>query len=440
MAAWCAIAAILAPAAALAQASGSASAAGSGNVALPEIQVIGTTPMPPPRRAARRPAPAAARAATAPAAAPVTAQATPAVAEPGAVDRDKIPSNVQTLSAADFDKGVAPDLLSALSRSVPGLALSDQTGNQFQLDLNYRGFIASPVVGTPQGLAVYQNGVRINEVFGDTVNWDFIPETAISGMTLVPSNPVYGLNAIGGALSFEMKNGFTYHGVEDATSGGSFGRIGTSIQAGGQNGNMSGYIAADAIDDAGWRQVDSPSQLRRLYADAGIRGGDNTEFHLTLNRGRQSLSAPPRRAPVEMLSQDWSSVYTIPQTTHDQLTFLTGSASWKPSDTLTYQAVAYYRHFQQAHVDGNGTGCGRIPGAPTPLSLCFPNLDGNTSSNLITTGGQTVPATGALLPRHRSWSAKSDRTWTNTNSFWRLGPGRVIGRFCSVTATTLCSA
>jgi iron complex outermembrane recepter protein len=411
MAAWCAIAAMLAPAAALAQANSSASAAGSGNVALPEIQVIGTTPMPPPRRAARRPAPAAARAATAPAAAPVTAQATPAVAEPGAVDRDKIPSNVQTLSAADFDKGVAPDLLSALSRSVPGLALSDQTGNQFQLDLNYRGFIASPVVGTPQGLAVYQNGVRINEVFGDTVNWDFIPETAISGMTLVPSNPVYGLNAIGGALSFEMKNGFTYHGVEDATSGGSFGRIGTSIQAGGQNGNMSGYIAADAIDDAGWRQ-DSPSQLRRLYADAGIRGGDNTEFHLTLTEADNHFGAAAA-TPVEMLSQDWSSVYTIPQTTHDQLTFLTGSASWKPSDTLTYQAVAYYRHFQQAHVDGNGTDA-QNTGCADPTVLCFPNLDGSLS-NLITTGGQTVPATGALAAP--SILGEIDRTWTNTNSF-----------------------
>jgi len=99
-------------------------------------------------------------------------------------------------------------------RALPGVALSDQTGNEFQLNLNYRGFIASPVIGTPQGLAVYQNGVRINEVFGDIVNWDFVPQNAINRLTLVPSNPVYGLNAIGGALSIEMKNGFTYHGVE----------------------------------------------------------------------------------------------------------------------------------------------------------------------------------------------------------------------------------
>ena len=75
-------------------------------------------------------------------------------------------------------------------RALPGVALSSQTGNEFQLDLNYRGFIASPVIGTPQGLAVYQNGVRINEIFGDIVNWDFIPQNAINQLTLVPSNPV----------------------------------------------------------------------------------------------------------------------------------------------------------------------------------------------------------------------------------------------------------
>ena len=114
-----------------------------------------------------------------------------------------------------------------------------------------------------------------------------------------------------------------------------------------------------------------------------------------------------------MLSQDWSSVYTIPQTTHDQLTFLTGSASWKPSDTLTYQAVAYYRHFQQAHVDGNGTDA-QNTGCADPTVLCFPNLDGSLS-NLITTGGQTVPATGALAAP--SILGEIDRTWTNTNSF-----------------------
>jgi iron complex outermembrane receptor protein len=373
----------------------------SNTTTLPEIHVIATTPVAPPRRVTP-PATAASNAAP--------AAAVPTPAEPGAIDQDKIPANVQTLSASDFDHATAPNLLDAMARGLPGVALSDQTGNEFQKDINYRGFVASPVIGTPQGLAVYQNGVRINEVFGDTINWDFLPENAINRMTLVPSNPVYGLNAIGGALSLEMKNGFTYHGVEGDAMGGSYGRTGTSMQAGGQVGNLSGYITADAIDDAGWRQ-DSPSQLRRVYADLGARGDNNTEFHVTFTGADNSFGALAA-SPVQMLGQNWASVFTTPQTTENQLAFLTASASWKPTDTLAYQAIAYYRNFHQVHVDGNGTNA-QNTGCPDPTLLCLPNLDG-TVSNLTTTTGQTVPATGFL---GTSILGEIDRTWTTTNSF-----------------------
>jgi iron complex outermembrane receptor protein len=216
---WVAIAALLAPSGALAQ-SGAPARVGTGaSVELPTIEVVETSPL-----------------------------------AGSSLDRSKVPANVQSLSAADFDHAKTPDLLTAIGQSLPGVSLSDQTGNPFQLDVNYRGFIASPVLGTPQGLAIYQNGVRINEVFGDTVNWDFIPELAINRMTLVPNNPIYGLNALGGALSLEMKNGFNYQGVQGEERVGSFGRLGFSAQAGGQNGNYSGYVTADAINDAGWRE------------------------------------------------------------------------------------------------------------------------------------------------------------------------------------------
>jgi iron complex outermembrane receptor protein len=397
------------PAVAAAQENPSGSSTAT-SAALPEIRVIATTPLaPPPRQAA---APANSSNSPLP---PISSTSAPSAnstgspAQPGVVDSDKIPSNVQTLSAFDFDHAKTPSLLDALSRALPGVALSDQTGNQFQLDLNYRGFIASPVIGTPQGLAVYQNGVRINEVFGDTVNWDFIPEAAISGMTLVPSNPVYGLNAIGGALSFETKNGFTYHGVDGEVSGGSYGRVGTTVQAGGQTGNLSGYIAADATDDAGWRD-DSASRLRRVFADIGARG-DQTEFHLTFT-GADNFFGAAAATPIQMLSQNWSSIYTVPQTTHNELAFSTASASWKPSDTLTFQGNLYYRGFWQSHVDGNGTDA-QNTGCPDPALLCFPDLS-SSLSNLTTIGGGTVPAAGLL---GSSVLGEIDRTWTSTNSF-----------------------
>ncbi len=186
---------------------------------LPDINVIAPSPLPAQRA---KPPPAASRpqadAAPAPAAPPPTPPSPPT----GAIDRDKVPANTHVLTAADLDHTRSPTMLDALVRTLPGVSLSDQNGNPFQRDLNYRGFTASPVIGTPQGLAVYQNGVRINEVFGDTVNWDLIPDVAVHRLSLVPNNPVYGLNALGGAISIEMKNGFTYQGKEAEVLGGSY--------------------------------------------------------------------------------------------------------------------------------------------------------------------------------------------------------------------------
>jgi iron complex outermembrane receptor protein len=390
------------------------------DINVPEVRVIANTPVAPasPRPAARpaAPAPAAAapaRRAAAPARPAATAPASrePAAAplDPALIEIDKVPANVQTLGPADFEHEKAPDLLDAISRKLPGIALGNQTGNEFQRDLNYRGFVASPVIGTPQGLAVYQNGVRVNEVFGDIVNWDFIPETAINRMTMMPSNPVYGLNALGGALAIDMKNGFTYRGTDAELRGGSFGRRGVTVQTGGQAGNLSAYLTADAINDNGWRDY-SPSQLRRIYADLGARG-EQTEFHVTFTGASNNFGATAA-TPLQMLDQRWSSVYTVPQTTQNQLAFTTASASWNPTSTLSFQANAYYRGYWQHHVDGNNTNA-QNSDCPDPNFLCFPDLTGSLV-NLTGFNGLPVPATGVLA---NSVLGEIDRTSTAANSF-----------------------
>lgn len=317
------------------------------------------------------------------------------------IDRDKIPSNVQTVPSADFDHAVAPGLVAAMTRTLPGVAPGDQTGNPFQLSFDYRGFTASPVLGSPQGLATYQNGTRINEVFGDTVNWDFIPEMAIQQMTLAPSNPVYGLNATGGALSIEMKNGFTYQGAKAEARVGSYGRLGTAAEAGGQQGNLAGYVAADIVNDAGWRDSSSSSKLRRIYLDLGARG-EQTEFHLSFTGADNSLGSVAA-TPVEMLNARWSSVYTWPQTARNQLAFLQANANYTPSDTLSIRANAYFRSFRQSRIDGNTTDA---QPCAAPGLLCFgsdttPLLDGSSR--------QLANIFGANL-------GEIDRTWTNANS------------------------
>ena len=362
---------------------------------LPDINVVAPSPLSTPRATPRPTAPRRQADATPAPAAPT--QAPPEPPPTGAIDRDKVPANTQVLTAADLDNTRSPTLLDALVRALPGVSVTDQNGNPFQRDLNYRGFTASPVIGTPQGLAVYQNGVRINEVFGDTVNWDFIPDVAVHRLSLIPNNPVYGLNALGGAISIEMKNGFTYQGKEFEVMGGSYGRIQGNAQAGFQNGNVAGYAFADAINDNGWRQFASSSQLNRLYLDLGTRS-DQGEFHLSFAGANTTLSGTIA-TPVEMLNRQWSSVYTWPQETQNQLAFVTANASYSPSDTLTLAGNAYFRGYWQRHVDGNNTEA-QFCDAPPPL-LCF----GDGATPLNGAGGLVIPPTATLGQVDRTFSA-----------------------------------
>src|SRR5205807_4392318 len=129
-------------------------------------------------------------------------------------------------------------------------------------------------------------------------------------------------------------NGFTYRGTDSELRGGSFGRHAASVQTGEQVGNLSAYLTADAINDNGWRDY-SPSQLRHIYGDLGARG-EQTEFHLTFTGASNNFGAAAA-TPIQLLNRNWASVYTLPQTTENQLAFLTASASWNPVDTLSLQ-------------------------------------------------------------------------------------------------------
>jgi len=373
-------------------------------VALPTVEVISTTPIPARTTTVRRAPATTTTAAPQPQQAPAPAATRP---DPAAIDRDKVPSNTQVLTSTDFRPEYSTNLLDALGRSLPGVFIGDQTGNPFQRDVNYRGFTASPVPGTPQGLAVYQNGVRINESYGDVVNWDLIPEMAINRLTLVPNSPIFGLNAIGGAISIEMKNGFNYQGKEVDGQVGSYGRVRGGAQAGFQNGNLAAYVVADAINDAGWRDFASDSKLRRMYVDLGARN-DTTEFHVNFTGADNRLSGTVA-TPVELLNQRWSSVWTWPQPTHVQLAFLTSSLTYTPTDTLSFTGNVYFRGLRQSHVDGNNTEA--HPCDTDPAFLCI----GDIPDTPINQNGPTPNTLG------NSFLGELDRSSTKTNSFGGSG-------------------
>src|SRR6266571_4725771 len=126
----------------------------------------------------------------------------------------QVPANVQTVTDRRLEALPTPALPDFLERGMGGIVSATSQGNPFQSDVSFRGFSASPLLGTPQGLSVYVDGVRVNESFGDVVNWDLIQKNALSSVTLIPgSNPAFGLNTLGGALAIITKSGSTYPGL-----------------------------------------------------------------------------------------------------------------------------------------------------------------------------------------------------------------------------------
>src|SRR6516225_5345114 len=266
------------------------------------------------------------------------------------VDAAKVPAQTQVLTGADVTREGNADALRALNQNVPGVALDAANGNPFQPSLFYHGFQASPLQGVPQGLAVYVNGARFNQSFGDTVDWDLIPDLAIDRMDLVGSNPVFGLNALGGALSVRMKNGFTYQGGEVDLLGGSFAHYQGNFQYGVQSGNVAAYIAAAGLHEGGWRDLQS-SNLGNFYGDLGWRGYGG-EVHINVTAAQTRLNGPGT-SPVELLGVDPSAQFTAPNLITNQYMQTTLTGSYDINDTTSLQGLAYYTYLQQKVVNGN---------------------------------------------------------------------------------------
>jgi iron complex outermembrane recepter protein len=333
------------------------------------------------------------------------------------VDRNAVPAETHVLSSDDLRRTGVPDLTGSLQDQISGVALDSASGNQFQPTLLYHGFAASPLQGTPQGLAVYVNGVRFNQPFGDTVDWDLIPNIAIDKLNLEGSNPVFGLNALGGALNIQLKNGFTYQGFEADLSGGSFGQVLGEFQYGKQAGNTSTYVAGSVLHQDGWRDLQS-SDLQNVYGDIGWRS-DRAELHLNLTAAHSVLNGPGT-SPVELLAAAPAAQFTAPNRISNQYAMVSLSGSVDISDALSVQTLAYYRYLLQRVTNGNApndTPCDELPGF-----LC-------NESGALSTGVGGTPIPDFL---NGGQYGQLDNQTTNTNAYGASAQmthtGSVLGR------------
>jgi iron complex outermembrane recepter protein len=346
---------------------------------------------------------------------PVNVTATPIL--PGLPDIDKVPSSAQIFDREAVTRDGFPALLRTLGDSATGVSFDDAQGNPWQPNLIYRGFEASPLAGNPQGLAVYVNGSRFNQPFGDTTNWDLIPDIAIDRIDLVGSNPAFGLNALGGALAVRLRDGFTYHGAEAELLGGSFGRIQGSFQYGVKSDNTSAYVAGTGMHENGWRDF-SPTTLGQIYADIGWRG-DAAELHMNIMAADNDLVGNGT-TPVDLLSVSRSAIFTHPDETKNKYVRVGLSGTYGVNDQTTIQVNAYYSNLSQRTFNGDAAGievCDTDPtiicqdnGPPLQNRIGGTIPDFITNSPYVTQFGFTGFANGGPY-------AFLNRTATDTNGY-----------------------
>lgn len=268
-----------------------------------------------------------------------------------AIPRTRVPAAVFVINSNEIESRASSSIADLLNERLGTVSLEGVTTNPHQPTLRFRGFTASPLLGLPQGIAVYQNGVRVNEPFGDTVQFDLMPQFAVDRAQFsAGADPTYGLNALGGALALRLKNGFDNPGFRGEFSGGSFGRMTGTAEYGANSGPWGLYVGTTHFDETGWR-VQSPSQITQAVADVAFRSG-RTDAGITVTYADTNLNGNGP-APVELLAFDRSAVFTFPDITNNRLAFVQGRYNLVVNSTWSIQASAYARKLDRQTFNGD---------------------------------------------------------------------------------------
>lgn len=222
-----------------------------------------------------------------------------------------------------------------LARTAAGVSVNDTQGNPLQPDIGYRGFAASPLLGTPQGLSVFVDGVRVNQPFGDVVSWDLIPSAIVRSIDLVGGTaPQFGRNSLGGALTIRTRDGLSDPGLSAEVSGGSFNWLTANLQAGGRGeGGLNWFLAADHVRGDGWRDL-SPSRATRAFVKLGWDGGSSA-VALSGHFADTDLNGNGLQE-MRLLEADRASIYTAPDNTRNRawLAILNGHHAFSEAAVL----------------------------------------------------------------------------------------------------------
>ncbi|MFZ6757442.1 TonB-dependent receptor [Undibacterium sp. Ji50W] len=266
--------------------------------------------------------------------------------------REQIPAAVQTATSRDMGKSGALNFSDFLNRSLGSVHVNDVQGNPFMNDVNYLGYTASPLLGTPQGLSVYMDGVRLNQPFGDVVMWDLIPKDAIAALTLMAgANPLFGLNSLGGALSLQTKDGLHDAGTIVEIGAGRYGRRSVGLEHGGANERgLDWFLLAHAYQEDGWRDA-SPSSLGQFFGKLGWHDS-KTSVKLSYAWADSKMTGNGSQEQ-QLLATNYASVYTKPDVTRNHAGFVNLQGKSSLSEHVLLAGNLYYRNTRTATINGD---------------------------------------------------------------------------------------
>ena len=264
-----------------------------------------------------------------------------------------IPANIQIFDSKDLRNQPGVTFADQLMNNAQGVTFNEIQGNPWQPDVSFRGFSASPLAGTPQGMSVFVDGVRVNEPFGDTVHWDLVPNFAIQGLQVVPgSNPVYGLNTLGGALALQTKDGRSNQGIALEGEAGSWGRKRTLAQIGGvsKDGSVDYFLGAQHTTEDGWRKY-SPSHINQTFGKIGWQN-EKTKVNLSYIAAYNNMIGNGL-TPIELLGENRDGIQTTPDQTKNYLNHFALNAAHWVNNNVMLSANAYHRTSNRNTLNGD---------------------------------------------------------------------------------------
>lgn len=307
--------------------------------------------------------------------------------EGSAIRIEKYPGAAQTADAQDIEEAAVLNFNTFINQEFGSVHATDAVNNPFKPDLHYRGYTVSPLLGLPQGLTVWQDGVRINEPFGDAVNFSLIPLAAIATVDLIPgSNPIFGLNTLGGALNIKTKDGFSHPGLEVQAFAGDFGRMGGHVAYGGSQGDLGWFVVGQTFEEDGWRDF-SQSEVQQLFGKLTALT-DHGEINFSVAAAENTLRGNGA-VPVGLIEREGrDAIFTYPDETSPELLFFNLRGIRNFTDEVSLAWGAYYRSSDKTTFNGDGSEFGQCD-PPNSAFVCVED-----EGQVFTPSGQPVTYLG----------------------------------------------